>query len=114
MLHWDKATPVNIDVAIKRIDKIIGKPRFRAAHGQWTPYAWIVRGLVERGHLVVESVRSVVYSSGLTPVDVAERSIRSAYYKIREREWPANFAELAATHGITKQNDNTRIDDDEV
>lgn len=101
---------MNIDVAIKRIDTIIGKPRFRAAHGQWTPYAWIVRGLVERGHLVLDSVRSVVYSSGLTPPDVAERSIRSAYYKIRFRAWPANYAEIAATYGII----TPEIKDDEV
>lgn len=102
---------MDIQLAIKRIDAVIGKPRFRAAHGQWKPYAWIVRGLVERGHPVSESVRQVVAETGLTPADIAERSIRSAYYKIHTLPWPENYAHIAANHGLTRP---PEPEDDEV
>lgn len=104
---------MDIQLAIKKIDAVIGKPRFRAAHGQWKPYAWIVRGLVEKGHPVSESVRRVVAETGLTPPDIAERSIRSAFYKIHTLPWPENYANLAATHGI-RGGQTTDPDDDEV
>jgi hypothetical protein len=83
---------VNIDAAIKEIAKGLGEPRYRATHGQWVPYAWIVRGLVERGHEVAASVRQVVSKGNLEPADVAERSLRAAYYKIRNKPWPVEMA----------------------
>lgn len=90
MLQGDNSTGVKLDAAIKEINKGMGPPKFRAAHGQWVPYAWVVRGLVENGHGVVDAVRAVVERANLHPPDVAIRSIRAAYYKIRTAPWPAD------------------------
>ena len=81
----------------------MGPPEFRAGYGQRVKYAWIVRGLVEQGYGVSESVRQVVEKAGLTPLDKAERSLRASYYKIRDREWPADRAEEAANDGVPQE-----------
>ena len=90
------STPVDIDAAIREIKKDMGPPEFRAAYGQHVKYAWVVRGLVEQGYGVSESVRHVVEKAGLTPPDKVVRSLRASYYKIRDREWPAEQATAAA------------------
>ena len=86
---------MNIDAAIKQLEKDLGKPRHRAKHGQWVPYAWLVRGLVEKGHEVMDSVRLVVAKSKITiPADVAEGSLRAAYYKLKNKPWPAKAVKI--------------------
>jgi hypothetical protein len=94
---------VNVDAAIREIKKDMGPPEFRAGYGQHVKYAWVVRGLVEQGYGVSESVRHVVEKAGLTPPAKVERSLRASYYKIRLKEWPAEHAEAAATEGIPKE-----------
>lgn len=84
---------MDVNVAIKEIAKGMGRPRFRAQHGEWVPYAWIVRGLVEKGHEVTASVKQVVEKGNLQPPEVAIRSVRAAYYKIRKKPWPKKMAE---------------------
>lgn len=88
---------MNIDAAVTELERKLGKPRNRAAHGQWVPYAWIVRGLVERGHEVSESVRVVLAKSKIKcdPV-VAEKSLRAAYYKVKPKPWPKEQADMVA------------------
>lgn len=71
----------------------MGEPKFRAGYGQWVPYAWIVRGLVENGHQVVPAVRTVVARAKLQPPERAARSIRAAYYNLRNDPWPPDIAE---------------------
>lgn len=91
---------MDIDAAIREIKKDMGPPAYRAAYGQHVKYAWIVRGLVEQGYGVSESVRQVIERAGLAPFDRVFRSLRVAYYKIKDREWPAEQAVAAANHGI--------------
>lgn len=87
-----------------RIDEILKrmpKPKFRASHGQWVKPAWVVRGLVEAGQPVTAAVRFVVREMCLTPPDLAERSVRQAYYDIRLKPWRDKEAEAlqaAETH----------------
>lgn len=71
----------------------MGNPKYRAAHGQWVPFAWLVRGLVERGHGVTDSVNVVIEQAKLTPVELAQKSLRAAYYKIRTKPWPKEMGE---------------------
>lgn len=94
---------MDIDAAIREIKKDMGPPEFRAAYGQHVKYAWIVRGLVEQGYGVSESVRQVVEKAGLTPPAKVERSLRASYYKIRLREWPADLATEAANDGVPQE-----------
>jgi len=96
---------VNVDAAIREIKKDMGPPEFRAGYGQHVKYAWVVRGLVEQGYGVSESVRHVVQKAGLTPPEKVERSLRASYYKIRDREWPAEYAEAAANDGVPQTED---------
>jgi hypothetical protein len=91
---------VDIDAAIKEVMTGMGPPGHRASYGQHVPLAWIIRGLVERGHLVSESVRTVVAKAGLDHDPKAVGSVRAAYYRIRDKEWPAERATAAATHGV--------------
>lgn len=77
---------------LARIDQIKSrspKPKGRAAHGKWVDPAWVVRGLVEKhGYGVTEAVRIVINEEGHAPADIAERSLRQAYYQIKKRPWP--------------------------
>lgn len=86
---------MNIEVAIREISKDMGAPGFRAAYGQWTPYSWVVRGLVEQGYNVLESVREVVHRAGLTPEKLAMGGIRTAYYRNKDLPWPKDMAKYA-------------------
>lgn len=78
---------------IARIDEIkknAPPPKRRAAHGKWVDPAWVVRGLIERhGYGVIDAVREVVRQEGHEPADIAERSIRQAYYSVKKRPWPS-------------------------
>jgi hypothetical protein len=80
---------MDIQKAITEITKQIGPPKTRAAHGQWTPMAWIVRGLVERNYGVTDAVKHVLENSGHANTEKAFDSLRAAYYSIRGRDWPA-------------------------
>lgn len=91
---------MDIDAAIREVKKDMGPPAFRAAYGQYVKFAWIVRGLVEQGYGVTESVRKVVEKAGLVPPDRVFRSLRASYYKIRDKEWPADLAAAAAVEGV--------------
>ena len=93
-------TPVDIDAQIKVIKEGMGPPEFRAAYGQHVKFAWIVRALVEQGYGVTQSVKQVVDKAGLTPPKKVERSLRASYYKIRDREWPADMARAVANNGV--------------
>lgn len=96
---------MKLEAAIKEIGNRMGPPKPRAAYGQWVPYAWIVRGLVEAGHGVMDAVRSTVDSAKLHPPEVALKSVRAAYYKIRHEEWPADMATRVT--GDTEQPEET-------
>lgn len=80
---------MNLIARIDEIKKNAPKPKWRAAHGRWVDPAWVVRGLVERhGYGVTDAVRTVVAQEGHEPADRAERSIRQAYYQLRNKPWP--------------------------
>lgn len=93
-------TPVDIDAQIRVIKEGMGPPEFRAAYGQHVKFAWVVRGLVEQGYGVTQSVKHVVAKAGLTPPARVERSLRAGYYKIRDKEWPAELAIAVANDGV--------------
>ena len=81
---------MSIQDQIEKLQRASPPPRPRAAHGQWVEPAWIVRGLVEAGHQVTDACRYVIGSMDL---DVEEgkaiRSLRQAYYAVRDKEfWP--------------------------
>lgn len=86
---------MNIEAAIREISKDMGAPGFRAAYGQWTPYSWVVRGLVEQGYTVMESVREVVHRAGLMPEKLAIGGVRTAYYRNKGMPWPKDMAKYA-------------------
>ena len=88
---------MNIQSAIKELSKSLGTPRPRAAFGSLVPYAWLVRGLVEKGFGVSDSVHHVINNSGLTNNNQTFGSVRAAYYKIRESEWPVEHAASETT-----------------
>jgi len=111
LLHGDNPTDVKLEEAIKEIRNGMGSPKFRAAHGQWVPYAWVVRGLVENGHGVLDSVRAVVDRAKLHPEDVATRSVRAAYYKIRKSPWPVS-SRKKKPQDISDANDTCDTTDD--
>jgi hypothetical protein len=74
-----------------RIDSIRKKyptPKYRASHGQWTEPGWLVRGLVEAGHPVMESCRIIAGEQKLEPREAAIRGLRQSYYALRNRPWP--------------------------
>ena len=91
---------MDIDAQIKVIKEGMGPPEFRAAYGQHVRFAWVVRGLVEQGYGVTQSVKEVVAKAGLTPPKKVERSLRASYYKIRDKEWPAEMAQSVAADGV--------------
>ena len=79
---------MSIQSAIDELSKQLGTPRERAVFGQWVPYAYLVRGLTERGHGVTTSVKHVLISTG-NPVDKRTfGSLRAAYYTIKDKPWP--------------------------
>ena len=83
---------MNIQSTIKELSDRLGPPKPRAAFGSWTPLAWLVRGLVERGHGVTDAVRHVLENSGFANSKSAFGSLRASYYKIRDAEWPASIS----------------------
>lgn len=88
---------MNIAAAVKELSKTLGTPRPRAAFGSLIPYAWLVRGLVEKGFGVSDSVHHVINNSGLADSKQTFGSVRAAYYKIREVEWPVEHAAPGTT-----------------
>lgn len=86
---------LNINATINDIAKKLGVPKQRAAFGTWPSYAWVVRGLVEQGHSVTPAVRQVLESTGMGRMKQAAGSLRAAYYKIRDKEWPAELSNAA-------------------
>ena len=79
---------MSIQATIDELSKKLGTPRDRATFGQWIPYAYLVRGLVEKGHGVTTAVKHVLTSTG-NPVDKRTfGSLRAAYYKIKDTPWP--------------------------
>lgn len=89
---------MDVRSALEELSAKLGPPKHRAAHGQWIPYAWLVRGLVERGHGVTDAVNHVLENSGIPPKEHKQAfgSVRAAYYTIRDREWPADYSNKAA------------------
>ena len=88
---------MDISAAVKELSKTLGTPRPRAAFGSLVPYAWLVRGLVEQNHGVSDSVHHVINNSGLVNNKQTFGSLRAAYYKIRDAEWPVEHAAKGAT-----------------
>ena len=74
----------------------MGPPKSRAAFGQWVPFAWVVRGLVEQGFGISDAVKEVLESSGFPNNKQNFGSLRASYYKCRDAEWPAELSNLAA------------------
>lgn len=91
---------MNIKSLVKSISKKLGPPKSRAAHGQWTPYAWCVRGLTDRGYGVTQAVRHVLDNSGFANDVKAFGSLRAAFYKVKTLEWPAELVEKDAEEGF--------------
>ncbi len=59
--------------------------------GFWVPYAWLVRSIVEQsegGRVATDAVRTVLANEGLPLTAANERTLRVAYYGIREKDWP--------------------------
>lgn len=83
---------MDISATIKQLSEKLGKPKPRAAFGTWNSYSWLVRGLVERGHGVTAAVRHVLENSGMPDTPQAFGSLRASYYKIRDKEWPAEIS----------------------
>lgn len=86
---------MDVKTAIKELSDKLGPPKHRAAHGQWVPFAWLVRGLVERGHGVTDAVKHVLNDTGFSEDPSAFGSVRAAYYKVKDQEWPAEFSSEA-------------------
>lgn len=82
---------MDIKTTIKELSDRLGPPKQRAAFGQWIPAAWLVRGLVDRGHGVTDAVNHVLAESGLSHNKQSFGSLRAAYYKVKGKEWPAQL-----------------------
>lgn len=87
---------MNVKAAIQELSKTLGEPKPRAPFGQWPTFAWIVRGLVEKGHGVSDAVNHVLENSGLPKTRQSFGSLRAAYYQLKDREWPAELSNQAA------------------
>lgn len=83
---------MNVQAAIKELQKTMPKSKPRAAFGTWPTYAWLVRGLVEKGHGISDAVNHVLTHSGVPNTKQSFGSLRAAFYKIRLDEWPAAMA----------------------
>lgn len=90
-----KLLRMNVKAAIEELSKTLGKPKPRAAFGQWVPYAWLVRGLVEKGFGVSTAVNHVLENSGFASNKQAFGSLRASFYKIKDLEWPVSLANVA-------------------
>jgi len=88
---------MNIAAAVKELSKTLGTPKPRAAFGSLVPYAWLVRGLVEKGFGVSDSVHHVINNSGLKGSKQTFGSLRAAYYKVKTQEWPVEHAAPGTT-----------------
>ena len=84
---------MSIQSAIDDLSKKLGTPKERTPFGEWVPYAYLVRGLVEKGHGVTASVNHVLTSTGKAVDKRTFGSLRAAYYKIRETPWPEEGGE---------------------
>lgn len=91
---------MNIRSTIKELTTLLGPPKERAEFGSLKPYAWLVRGLVEKGYGVTESVRVVLQQSDVGNSEKTFRSTRAAYYKIRDKTWPAESAQPEVEEGF--------------
>ena len=87
---------MNFQETLKELSKQLGPPRTRAAFGSWVPLAWVVRGLTEQGYGVTEAVKQVLEKSGFANNPQAFGSLRAALYKVKTKEWPAEFSNKAA------------------
>ena len=87
---------MDINAVVKNLSAKLGPPKSRAAFGTWPTYAWVVRGLVERGYGVTAAVKQVLESTGHGNNEQAFGSLRAAYYHIKTAEWPAEFSNAAA------------------
>ena len=87
---------MNIRTTIAELNKSLGTPKPRQAFGTWPSYAWLVRGLVEKGHGVSDAVNHVLNNSGLPVTRQAFGSLRASFYQIKTREWPAEFSKKQA------------------
>lgn len=81
---------MNIRATINELSRTMGPPKHRAAHGSWVEPAWAVRGLVEQhGQGVTAAVKHVLEKTGHANNPQAFGSLRAAFYKCRDKEWPA-------------------------
>lgn len=79
---------MSIQSAIDELSQKLGTPQDRAVFGQWVPYAYLVRGLVEKGHGVTTAVKHILTSTGNEVNKRTFGSLRAAYYKIKDTPWP--------------------------
>lgn len=79
---------MSIQSAIDELSKKLGTPQERASFGQWVPYAYLVRGLTEKGHGVTAAVRHVLTSTGIEVNKRTFGSLRARYYEIKDKPWP--------------------------
>lgn len=66
----------------------------RRTNKYWIPYAWAVRVLVDRGHGVTESVRTVLARAGKETTDSNVACLRVVYYNVRKLMWPPEYQHL--------------------
>lgn len=81
-----------IQATIDALSKRLGPTKQRAEFGQWVPYAYLVRGLTEKGHGVTAAVKHVLESAGMQVNSRTIGSLRARYYAIRETPWPEEEA----------------------
>lgn len=72
----------------------------RNSHHFWTPFAWAVRALVERGYGATESARAVLARGGVEVTKENVACVRVVYYRIRGLMWPPEMA--AVRGGVVK------------
>lgn len=87
---------MNLQDTVQALAKSLGTPKPRAAFGTWPNYAWIVRGLVEKGYGISDAVNHVLNESGMPNTKQSFGSLRASYYQIKTREWPAEFSKKQA------------------
>lgn len=82
----------NFKAIIDELKKRAPEPSSRAPYGKWVPFAWYVRELVESGHGVMDSVRTIVKEMKIKPEEQATIGIRQAYYAVRHKPKPKDLA----------------------
>ena len=91
---------MDLTATIKELSRTLGTPKPRHAFGTWPTYAWVVRGLVERGHGITDAVNHVLDNSGIPNTKQAFGSLRAAYYHIKTAEWPAQMEKTPDVEGF--------------